>query len=401
MHAAIWPWIQSRTRWDRVAILIWIAVLLFISVRVLFTPYAKTVYPMYSGPARLWWQGAEMYEPHCSPEGIGYRYSPTFAILMTPFAHLPDGIGGVLWRIVSAVALLASLRWFARRVLPDSLDADGRAWLLLLTLPLCLQSIDNGQANLLVVAALLGAVAAVQVRRWNVASLLLALTFLCKLYPVCVGFVIVLFYPRQLAWRLALAMIGALALPFLFQEPSYVLVQYRHWLDCLRLDNREAVPLNHMCRDLWLLIHLYGLPIPRGVYMLAQALGGIAVAAICWMRWRAGWPERAILTSTLALVAVWMMLLGPATESASYALLAPSFAWALVESLSARNPRHGLLWISALVFAVAVASGVTLETVRLHYYGIHVYGAIFYAIYLLTEPRPSSLSSEVGDDAVR
>ena len=42
--------------------------------------------------------------------------------------------------------------------------------------------------------------------------------------------------------------------------------------------------------------------------------------------------QRELLTAVVALAACWMMLLGPATESCTYILLAPTLAWAVLES---------------------------------------------------------------------
>ena len=76
-----------------------IMLMLFVSVRVYWTPEKKTVYPIYSASARLWWSGGEMYAP-ARPLTVqgGYRYSPLFAILTVPFALFTDDVGGVLWR---------------------------------------------------------------------------------------------------------------------------------------------------------------------------------------------------------------------------------------------------------------------------------------------------------------
>ena len=144
-----------------------------------------------------------------------------------------------------------------------------------------------------------------------------------------------------------------------------------------------------MYRDLWLLIYLYGLPVGRGSYLLIQALVGAGVAGLCWYRQRSGWSERSVLTTTLALVSAWMMLLGPSTESSSFALLAPSLAWSIVEALRAehRSLRTGLLWgCCALCLAAVSLSGFT-GTVRISELGVHSWASLLYLAYLLTEPR--------------
>ncbi len=387
--AGLYHWFESRTRWEKAALLIWLAILVVVSVRVFLSPESKTVYPIFSASGRLWWAGAELYEPHRPTEvQDGYRYSPTFAVLVTPFALLPDSIGGIAWRLFNAGALFAALAWLMRTVQPNNGLPNVFAWLLLLTIPLTLQSVNNGQANLLVAGCMLGTVAAVKEERWNLASVLMAVAFLCKLYPLALGMVLILLYPRPLVWRIPMAAAASLAAPFLFQQPIYVADQYAKWIALLRAEDRAACVFENMYRDLWLLIHLYGLPISRTVYTLVQMLAGVGVAAVCWHRQRAGWSTPKLLTATLALVTAWMTLLGPATESSSFVLLAPSFAWSMIEAWRSneRSARHGLLWSSFAIFGIAVFVGGVNKDWKLHEAGVHAWGSLCYFVYLLIEP---------------
>jgi hypothetical protein len=95
-----------------------------------------------------------------------------------------------------------------------------------------------------------------------------------------------------------------------------------------------------------------------------------------------------LLSSTLALTTAWMMLLGPATESSSFALLAPSFAWSVVLALQTkeRSLRHGLLWGSCAFFAIAIFFGGIVPEWKIHERGVHAWGSLCYFMYLLVEP---------------
>jgi hypothetical protein len=393
-------WFDSRTRWEKAALFFWTVILAFVSVRVFISPEAKTVYPIFSSSGRLWWSGHDLYEPF-RPAGVqdGYRYSPTFAILMAPFAVLPDYLGGVAWRLVSAGALLASLSWLARSVLPGKLTADHFAWLLLLSLPLSLQSVNNGQANVLVIACMVASVAAVATERWNLASLLMTLAFVCKVYPLALGLLLMALYPRQLLLRMPLAIAASLLAPFLCQDPHYVIDQYGKWFALLRADDRSWIPLDQTYRDLWLLVRLY-VPnltpeqrrIFRAIYMVVQVSAGAGIAVLCWRRQRTGWSVKSLLTETLGLAVAWMMLLGPATESSSFVLLAPSLAWSVVEALRAPawSVRRGLLWTSFTLFMAAVLLGGFSNTVKIHALGVHSWASLLYFVYLLTQACPSA-----------
>lgn len=381
-------WFTSRSGWEKTAIVVWTALLLFVSVRVFLAPGSRTVYPIFSASGRLWWTGGELYEPH-RPTDVqdGYRYGPTCAILFTPFAIFPDAVGGVLWRLLNAATLLGALAWFARSLLSLPITSKQFAWLALLVIPLSVQSINNGQANIVVVACLVAAMACANEERWNLAAALMALAFVFKLYPLALGLILMLLYPRQLAWRIPAACALGMLLPVFCQDPGYVADQYEKWFTLLRSEDRSDINVKHMYRDLWLLIHNYGIPINRTMYVLMQVFSGAFVAWLCWHRQRSGWPRAALLTSTLALATAWMMLLGPATESSSFAFLAPSLAWSIVQEWDAnrRGVRRMLLIATVVAFAVAVILGGINPRWGIHEAGVHAWASIGYFTYLLTE----------------
>jgi alpha-1,2-mannosyltransferase len=376
------------TTWEALAWTVWISILLFVSVRCFVLPDAKTVYPIWSSTSRLWWSSEELYSPYRS-ESVqgGYRYSPTFPILTTPFALFPDALGGVLWRWSCSLLYAGAVLWWLRAVAPARLSREQTAWLFLLLVPLSIQSISNGQANVLEIALLLATVAAVKERRWNWTAVFVGLAFACKLYPVALGLLLMVLYPRQLGWRIPAAILAALVMPFATQHPAYVLDQYQKWYLLLRTDDRDAAVWDQHYRDLWLLICLVKAPIPRLAYVVFQVLSGAALAALCWYRQRASWPEKQSLNSTLALATAWMLLLGPSTESCTFILLAPALAWSCLEFI--REPgltwRRCLLIGSCFFFLVAVLMGAFPSAVRLHALGVHPVATLLYSIYLLTE----------------
>jgi hypothetical protein len=383
-------WMRARTTAEQAALCVWGVILLVVSVRVLVSPASRTTYPIFSSSARLWWQGEELYFPY-RPETVqsGYRYSPAFAILMIPFGLLPDGPGGALWRCGSVLALLAALGWWARAVLPRAVSRDQLALLALLIMPMALPSVNNGQANVLVTGLMLASIAAVAERRWNLASLLLGVAFACKIYPLALGLVLAVLYPRRLAARLLLVIAAVFALPWLCQAPAYVLDQYSKWLRLLTADDRSKFNPDGAYRDLWLLIKVFAVPITYNAYHLLQVAGGAVVAGVCWYRQRRGWPEEALLTSALALTTGWMLLLGPAPESCTFILLAPSLAWAGLAWLTPPQPRLGLLLIlasSTLYLLAFTASWLPVAT-AIHSKGLHPWATLLWMIYLLQEKR--------------
>jgi alpha-1,2-mannosyltransferase len=392
------------TSWENVAWAAWIAIVVFLCVRTFIQPTSKTVYPTWSSTSDLWWSGGELYKPYrpLAAQG-GFRYSPTFPILMTPFAVFPDAVGGVLWRCFCIATLAAAVWWWIRAILPATLTRTEIAQLYLLLLPLSIQSMSNGQANVPVTALLLATIAAVKQERWNWAGLFAALTFVCKLYPLALGLVLCVLYPRKLAWRVPLAIAALLALPFLLGQPDYVLDQYGKWISALRKDDRSAIAWDQMYRDLWLLICAVGAPISRTSYEIFQVAAGAGVAALCWYRQRQGWSVNRLLCSTLALTTTWMLLLGPTSESCTFIMLAPALAWSFLDVF--RSPgwswRRSLLLASGGLFLMAVAMGAFPKASSLHALGIHPVAALLYLAYLVTERRPAAEQRVVSLPSLR
>jgi hypothetical protein len=257
---------------------------------------------------------------------------------------------------------------------------------------LSIQSLSNGQANILIAATLVASIPAVMEKRWNLVAVLVGVAFACKVYPLALGLLLGVLYPKQLGWRVPLAVVVTLLLPFALQRPDYVIEQYAEWFAVLRRDNRSAIVLDQAYRDLWLLIRLYGLPLTWPMYVGIQLASAIGVAFLCWRRQRTGWSQEQLLTSTLALAAAWMMLLGPTTESCSFILMAPSLSWSIVEVLrsGASKSRVGLLAGCCACFIIAAGMASVHRLINIHAFGAHSWACVFYFGFLLTERRATA-----------
>jgi len=313
--------------WMRIAVVIWSTVLAVTLVRGLLLPKNGTTYWYFAEGGADWLAGKELYQVL----GGSCRYSPLFHAMMAPLALLPDRFGALLWRMLNAGVFMAGMACWARMLLPRDQDRARQALLFLLALPLALGSINNAQANPLMTGLILLSLAAAAGERWSWSALCIALACLLKIYPVAVGLLLVLIYPRQFAGRFVAALALGLGLPFVLRDPSYVARQYVNWYRVLQADDRSAWHPHFAYRDLWLLFRLVGLPLSRQAYHVVQLLVAGMVAALCWWKARQGAEQRVVLNTILGLAACWMTLCGPATESCTYILLAPSLAWALME----------------------------------------------------------------------
>jgi hypothetical protein len=330
---------------------VWGAVLLILTVRAGIAPRIHSVYPIYERAGHAWLAGADLFEPAGEP----FRYSPLAAALFAPISVLPTAVGGLLWRGVNVVAYLAALGWCSAVIWPTRLTGARRGTWFLLVLPLSLGSLSNGQSNVLVLALMLIAVSGVRQSRWNLASACLALACLFKAYPLALGLLLVAYHPRRLALRFGVALAAGLALPFLLQGPGYVLDQYRGWIGHLGANDRHLLLPHLWYRDLRLLGTVTGVDISYQHYQVIQLLAGGGMALFCLSGIRGAWSPRWSLSLVLGLSCCWMTVLGPATESATYILLAPVAAWLLVERrAAARFP--GLRAVAGVAYALILAS---------------------------------------------
>jgi hypothetical protein len=350
--------VPGLDRWEKLAGLAWIAALLVLCARVLISPQHHNTFPIYAAAGRAWLAGTGLYGRFF--EGLDvFRYSPLVAGLLVPLAELPSRLANVLWRLLNAGVLLGALWWWGRVVLPGEWTPRRRRLLFLLVLPLALASLNNGQCNCLIAGLLLAAVAAAAEERWNLAASAVALASLWKVYPLALGLLLVVVYPRRLAGRLALALAAAAGLPFLMQHPGYVAGQYADWLRYLGADERQHVPLDYWLRDVRLLFRVWATPLSDRAFLVIQLTSGLAVAALCLAARRQGWPPRRLLTLLTGLACGWMMTVGPSVESCTFVLLAPSLAAALLSVNDESRPiwKSGTLLSSYGLFLLTYVAG--------------------------------------------
>jgi hypothetical protein len=371
---AVRKWWLGLNVLEWTAVVVWSVILLAICIRVSVSPRAHSVFPIFSIAGRHWLTGKELYYPHFfDPDLDNFRYSPLAAALFAPWSALSDRLGGVLWRLVSGGLYIGALTWWARTVLPVCLNRSQQALLFLLTAPLSIGCLNNGQSNVILIALLLGSTAAVQAGRWNLAAGCVAMATLFKIYPGVLGLLLALVFPRKFALRFLLALALGLALPFLLQRPDYVAQQYVHWWDLLLSDHRQDRPVSNLVsRDLWLAIRLVPIPMSSTGYRVIQLSLGGGVALLSMAGRLTNWPQRVLLTMIFSSAGCWMVLCGPATESCTYILLAPILAWAVLDAALDRRPLWSRLipWCSLVLFVFSQTISWFPENVRMLFLGI-------------------------------
>lgn len=312
--------------WARAAAVLWGLLLALYGVKVWRQPFEHTVYPIFTAAADHWWQRVSLYSLY---DGLDlYRYSPAFAVAMTPFALLPNWLGSVLWTSLSVGLLLAGMNTLLREVLPGAWPQGRQGRFLVLALAGSVRGIWSGQSNALLLALALFAAAAILRRRWWTASALLMAAVAIKVWPIALVLLLAALRPRRLIGRCLAVGGGFAAVPFLAAPPSYVFGQYREWA-------RHLVESSDLrwagIRDARTILETV-VPVDASWFAAAQAASALAVLAWCWWQSRRGVSEGRLLTYVLAAWAGWQLLFGPASERLLYGLIAPFTSWAVLAS---------------------------------------------------------------------
>jgi len=378
----------------RRALALWACLAVAVCVKTALCDNPHSVYPQFAASSHHWWADKSLYDDYEKTEGIdGYRYSPAFAVAFTPLAYLPARLGTMIWNVASIALLVWALHVLVRDVLPGDWPPQREGMFLTLALVGSVVGIWSGQSNAIVTAAIILALAAIVRQRWWAASILLAVPVFIKIWPLAIVMLLVVFWPRQLAWRFAVACAVLALVPFLTRPPSTVAWQYREWHDALtgplqgrwggyrdawtiwgelsppadgRLSDGATLDANV---TIWRQLLP---PVNRHVYMAIQLAAAWAVLAWCWWQRNRetlsretvphetppyghegalGCGEESssrLLILILSMWVPWQLLLGPGTEQLTYGLIAPSASWAVMVSFKEKRAR----WLAVTAWAM-------------------------------------------------
>jgi|GraSoi2013_100cm_1033763.scaffolds.fasta_scaffold12556_4 hypothetical protein len=190
------------------------------------------------------------------------------------------------------------------------------------------------------------AILAAHLKRWTLSAVCVGISAYLKIYPLSVGLLLVLIYPRQLSWRLALTLIVLGALPFILQQSAYVFEQYQRWFSSRAADDRR-MHMDIAPRDFAMVLKVLHINLSSHAVMILQVLAGAALAALCVFGRLRQWSEERLLVCLFTLASCWMLLFGPSTEDATYTMLAPALVLAIVQAFHQPTPS----WIRILLCA--------------------------------------------------
>jgi hypothetical protein len=262
--------------------------------------------------------GLDLYVPYPDEHWDLYKYSPTFALLMLPFALLPNLVGLTLWNVVGSMALFVGV-W--RLPIADERWRMGAAWFLALPM---LQSLQNAQSNAHVAGLVLLAGGWLEAGDAVWAALAIALGFFVKVYGV-VALAIAVIYPQRLkcgAW-FTLWLVGLGLLPLAFVSAAQLLYLYESWGRLMAADQAADTGVSVMS----LVENWSGLT----VWKSALGLTGLAMTLLPVARVRM-YSSREFRMVVLAALLVWMVIFNHKAEPNTFVIaVAGTAVWYLVQ----------------------------------------------------------------------
>ena len=196
-------------------------------------------------------------------------------------------------------------------------------WIVLLSVPASLASLNNGQSNLPLSASLVLAVFAIRSEQWGWAALLLSLAVILK--PIALA-----------PWLLAFAVFPAMRKPLLLGLLPVLLLGFLHhdlhyatdrWVKCLQKIVRSYTPENLRVSDLFGMLEKAGILVVPWVKSFTRAVA--CLGALSWV-WRS-YRRQGLAVGSWALwagSALVLTVFNPRVETNSYVLISPLLAFA-------------------------------------------------------------------------
>jgi len=171
-----------------------------------------------------------------------YHYGPVFALLMAPFALLPDDFGVILWVMFNAWAL-----YLAIKQLP--LKENQCVVILLICAHELMTSSSNVEINPFIGALIILSFVFIRDKKDFWAALMICIGTFIKLYGI-VGLAFFFLSSNKPKFILSLLFWSAIlfVLPMLISSPSYVIKTYHDWYGDLLAKNQSNI--GHSLQDI-------------------------------------------------------------------------------------------------------------------------------------------------------
>lgn len=254
-----------------------------------------------------------------------YKYSPTFAFLMAPFAALPDPAGLFLWNVLNIFTL-----FFAISSLP-LITNKKMFFMILFILQELVVATQNSQSNALLAGLLILAFNFLEKKNIPLAAFFIVLGGFIKVFSFA-GVLLFLLYPKKLksVFFLGLWFAVLFVLPLLINSPSQLLQQYENWWTLLKSDHAASTGMSIYIYT----AHLFNENVNK---MLLLGTGIIALLAPLALFKK--FKEYRFRLSFLSLLLIWVVIFNHKAESPSYIIAMSGIACRWISVSSTRSQK--------------------------------------------------------------
>lgn len=232
-----------------------------------------------------------------------FKYSPTFAVLFSPLALLPDYIGLVLWNLLNAMTL-----FFAVQLIP--VEEKKKVFVLWFILIELITSMQNYQSNALTAALMILVFTMLEKKKYLLAGICIAVGFYIKLFGVLVALLWLLHSGKiKFFVSASVSLIVLFAVPMLFVSPQELIDAYTSWFNLL--SNDTAHELNHSVMSI--MKNWFGSSINK----IWIQLTGIFLLMIPLLKWNL-FQEKNFRLLFLCSILIWAVIFNHKAESATY-----------------------------------------------------------------------------------
>ena len=286
----------------------------------------------------------------------GYFYLPLSLLVYAPFTAIDPSLAAAFWMAAFAAVFTWGCYLLMLGLLPNGAGDLKAAWLagvvLLINVPAAWFNFKGVQSQTMMTGAMLISTVAIMRAQWLWASFWLFVALVFKPLAIVMMLLCGALCPRM-RLPLLVALAAAVALPFAFYGPDYLIPQYRDFAIKLWL-TAAAPPAEWPFRaDISTLLEALGIAMtPQGSLAL-RVIAGLGALYLAW-RVREARKLRSFGFALMILSACYINLFSPRNEYLSFLLLTPSLA-ALAFLVLTRDQgdwRGWLLIVAALVLGM-------------------------------------------------
>lgn len=309
--------------------------------------YAKGSYNNYKIFTHTYWHSVQqkpLYDAYPNEYGDQNHYGPVFALIIAPFALLPDAIGASLWNIANALVLCAGFY-----SLPISLK--NRSLIALICTHEALVSMFSYQFNVGLTGLIILSFSYIIKQKDIKSAFIIALGTLIKLYGI-VGLAFFFFSKRKfILIPSGIISIGSLILlPSFLSSPEFVMQSYTEWYFTLSQKNSVNVSLTSM-QDISVMGFFRRISQDSTIPNYPFLLGGLLLFALPYIRINQ-YKHLGFRLMLLASVLIFTVIFSSGSESPTYII---AFAGVAIWFIIQPSPKNK--WIIALfIFAFLLTS---------------------------------------------